>query len=154
MPLIDRIFGRLERWNHDRKVSILKRSFRSCGVACSIDLPTIIRGGEHIDVGDRVSINAFVHIWGQGGLSIGSDTLIASHVAITTLTHEVKSDPRQATLLTKATIIGRNVWIGSHAVIMPGVHIGDNAVVGAGAVVTRDVPADSVVAGVPARPLN
>ncbi len=106
--------------------------------------PTTLR------VGNGVSINAFVHIWAQGGVSIGDSSLIASHVAITSLTHGTGAETFAGSLVSKPVEIGRNVWIGSHAVILPGVTIGDGAVVGAGAVVTRNVEAGDVVAGVPA----
>lgn len=150
--LTDRLLSRFDRWLHDRRVATLKRTFAACGPDVSIDLPTIIRGGEKLRLGARVSINAFVHIWAQGGLTIGDDTLIASHVAITTLTHEPSAKSFRETLVLKPIAIGANVWIGTHAVILPGVTIGDHAIIGAGAVVTRDVPPGTTVVGVPARP--
>jgi acetyltransferase-like isoleucine patch superfamily enzyme len=112
----------------------------------------VINGADHLEVGDRVSINAFVHIWAQGGVRIGDDSLVASHVAITSLTHALTGGKYSATCLYRPVSIGRNVWIGTHAVILPGVTIGDDAVVGAGAVVTRDVEPGAVVVGIPARP--
>jgi maltose O-acetyltransferase len=153
-PLTDRLLSRFDRWLHDRRVVSLKRTFAACGPDVSIDLPAIIRGGEKLRIGSRVSINAFVHIWAQGGLTIGDDTLIASHVAITTLTHDKSSARFHDTLIMKPVTIGANVWIGTHAVIMPGVTIGDGAIIGAGAVVTRDVASRTTVIGVPARPLT
>jgi acetyltransferase-like isoleucine patch superfamily enzyme len=110
----------------------------------------VINGAEHLRVGDKVSFNAFVHIWAQGGVTIGDSTLIASHVAITSLTHGTGSALYSETLVSKPVEIGRNVWIGAHAVILPGVRIGDGAIIGAGAVVNRDVASGDVVAGVPA----
>lgn len=152
--MIDRIFSRFDRWRHGRQVAELRKRFRRCGHSVSIDLPTVIRGCEHIEIGDCVSINAFVHIWGQGGLIIGDESMIASHVAITTLSHELGTFPYRDSVTSKPIHIGRNVWIGAHAVVLPGVTIGDNAVVGAGAVVTKDVEAGTVVVGVPARLLK
>ncbi len=154
MAFLHRTLARWDRWIHDLRVAALRRSLCRCGDACSFDLPSVIRGTEHIELGHRVSINAFVHIWGQGGLVIGDDTLIASHVAITTLTHDTAARPYNRSLVAKPIKIGRNVWIGSGAVILPGVTIGDNAIIGAGAVVTSAVAADAIVAGVPARSIK
>lgn len=151
-PFTDRLLTRFDRWLHDRRVAALKRTFAACGSGVSIDLPSVIRGGEKLRLGSRVSINAFVHIWAQGGLVIGDDTLIASHAAITTLTHDKSAARFRDTLVMKPVVIGANVWIGTHAVIMPGVTIGDGAIVGAGAVVTRDVAPGTTVTGIPARP--
>jgi acetyltransferase-like isoleucine patch superfamily enzyme len=152
--LADRLLLRFDRWLHDRRVAALRKTFAACGAGGSIDLPVIIRGGEHLRLGARVSINAFTHIWAQGGLAIGDDTLVASHVAITTLTHDKTAAAYRDSLLTRPITIGANVWIGAHAVILPGVLIGDRAIIGAGAVVTHDVPAGTTVAGVPARALR
>jgi acetyltransferase-like isoleucine patch superfamily enzyme len=106
---------------------------------------------DRIEIGRDVSVNAFVHIWGSGGVSIGDRTMIASHVAITSVTHDYNSAEMYKTVVTKPVVIGADVWIGAHAVIVPGVTICDGAVIGAGAVVTKDVPAGAIVVGVPAR---
>jgi maltose O-acetyltransferase len=134
-----------------RKVKSLKSTFKTCGDNVSIQLPVCINGSKNISVGNDVSINAFVHIWGQGGVTIGNDCLIASHVSITSLTHNVDAALYRHENIAKQVIIGNNVWIGTHAVILPGVEIGDNAIVGAGAVVNKNVPANTIVAGVPAK---
>lgn len=82
------------------------------------------------------------------GISIGEGTMIGPHVIIATDNHDLQN---KMILRCKSVVIGKNVWIGAGAKILPGVHIGDNAVVGAGSVVTKDVEAGSVVAGVPAK---
>jgi len=151
-PFILRLFRRLDSWIQRRRAELLRRQMAACGRDVSIQWPVVINGADHLRVGDRVSINAFVHIWAQGGVRIGDDSLIASHVAITSLTHVLAAAKYADTCECRPIEIGRNVWIGTHAVILPGVTIGDNAVVGAGAVVTQDVAAGAVVTGVPARP--
>jgi acetyltransferase-like isoleucine patch superfamily enzyme len=93
----------------------------------------------------------FVHIWGHGGVTIGDNTLIASHTVITSITHNKSSRLYSDESLRLPIRIGKNVWIGTHAVILPGVEIGDNAIIGAGAVVTHNVPANTTVIGIPAR---
>ncbi len=85
-----------------------------------------------------------------GGIIIEDEVMVGPRVNITSESHPVEVDDRK-TLVPDAVVIKRNAWIGAAATIMPGVTIGENAVVAAGAVVTKDVPANTVVAGVPAK---
>ena len=104
-------------------------------------------------MGDHVFLNACCRFQDQGGITIGDGTLIGHGVTLATLNHD--EDPERRAVLYPAPIrIGRRVWIGSGATVLPGVTIGDGAIVAAGAVVTRDVPPETVVAGVPARLLR
>ncbi len=106
--------------------------------------------GMNISVGKRVFINEGCCFQDQGGIKIGNDVLIGQQVVIATLNHD--PDPRKRGNMFPAPVkIGNTVWIGAHATILPGVTIGDGAVIGAGAVVTKSVPANTVVAGVPAK---
>lgn len=113
---------------------------------------------RQVKFGAGCVVNEFVHIWGAGGVTIGNDVLIAAGSVITSQSHRV--DALSAGLLYRETsdnapvVIGNNVWIGSNATILTGVEIGDNAIVAAGAVVTRSVPANTLVGGVPARELR
>ncbi len=117
-----------------------------------IHRPVKIHGMEHITVGDGCSINAFVHIWGTGGVDIGDNVMIASHVSISSLTHNHNEESmRYSEVVRKQVIIEDDVWIGSGAVILPGILIGKGAVVGAGAIVTKNVPPYAIVVGNPAR---
>ena len=106
--------------------------------------------GKNISVGENVFINSGCCFQDQGGIEIGNNALIGQQVVIATLNHEL-TPARRANLLPAPVRIGDNVWIGAHATILAGVTIGDNSVVAAGAVVTKDVPANVVVAGVPAK---
>lgn len=151
LTMLDKLVSRLDRWLKDRRVRIIKHTLSACGSDVSIDLPATIRGPDHVRIGSHVSINSFVHIWGQGGLVIGDDTLIASHTSITTLTHDPLAALFRESLIQRPVVIGKNVWIGTHATILPGVTIGDGAIVAAGAVVTHDVPSRVLVAGIPAK---
>lgn len=109
--------------------------------------------GKNISLGRRVFINAGCCFQDQGGIEIGDDCLIGHQVVLATLNHD--PDPQKRGNMFPAPIrLGRGVWVGSHATILPGVTVGDNAIVAAGAVVTRDVPANTVVGGVPARVLK
>lgn len=106
--------------------------------------------GKNITFGENVFINAGCRFQDQGGITIGDNCLIGHNVVMATLNHEL--DPVNRANITPAPIVlERNVWIGANVTILPGVTIGENAVVAAGAVVTKDVPANTVVGGVPAK---
>ena len=109
--------------------------------------------GKNIHIGSRVFINACCHFQDHGGITIGDDCQIGHNVVFATLNHGLAPEDRKTTYPAPITL-GRNVWIGSNATILQGVTIGDNAVVAAGAVVTQDVPPDTIVGGVPAKPIK
>lgn len=90
---------------------------------------------------------------GPGGITIGNGVLIGHNVVLATLNHD-PAPARRAWLHPAPIVIGDRVWIGSNATVLPGVTIGDGAIVAAGAVVTKDVAPNTVVAGVPARLLR
>jgi lipopolysaccharide O-acetyltransferase len=112
-------------------------------------------------IGANVELNDSVHIGALERIEIGDYALIASRVFITDHNHGLYDtrDPASAPtvppgrrpLASRPVTIGRNVWIGEQACILPGVTIGDGAIIGAGSVVTRDVPTNSIVAGNPAK---
>lgn len=120
----------------------------------NLDATSFISVPFHIDfpnqmkIGKGVFVNHSLTCMAIGGITIGDGTMIGPHVIIATDNHDLQN---KMILVCKSVVIGRNVWIGAGARILPGVHIGDNAVVGAGSVVTKNVEADTVVAGVPAR---
>ena len=106
--------------------------------------------GKNIHIGDNVFINACCQFQDQGGIWIGDGCLIGHNVVFATLNHDLKPEKRQI-CIPKSIAIGKNVWIGSNSTILSGVKIGDNAVVAAGAVVHKDVEANTIVGGVPAK---
>lgn len=106
--------------------------------------------GKNISVGKRVFINSGCCFQDQGGIFIGDDTLIGHQVVFATINHSPQPENRKD-MTTKSIVVGKNVWIGAHSTILSGVKIGDNAIIAAGAVVTKDVPDNAVVAGVPAK---
>lgn len=106
--------------------------------------------GKNIKVGQNVFINAGCKFQDQGGIRIDDNTLIGHNVVLATLNHGFAPDDR-ASLYPAPIHIGKNVWIGSNATILQGVTIGDNAIVAAGAVVTKDVAKNTIVGGVPAK---
>ena len=113
--------------------------------------PDEVRGLlSNITVGENVFINACCHFQDHGGVMIGDGCQIGHNVVFATLNHGLAPEERKSTY-PAPIVLGRNVWVGSNATILQGVTIGDNAVIAAGAVVTKDVAAGTVVGGVPAR---
>lgn len=106
--------------------------------------------GKNITIGKNVFINSACHFQDQGGVTIEDGCLIGPQVEFATINHG--QDPAHRSDNHFAPIhLKKGVWIGAHATILPGVTIGENSIVAAGAVVTKDVPANVIVAGVPAR---
>ena len=106
--------------------------------------------GRNIHLEKNVFINSGCHFQDQGGIFIGEGTFIGHNVILATLNHDMNPYTR-ADIHPKPIHIGKRVWIGSGAIVLPGVTIGDNSVIGAGSVVTKDVPADCVYGGNPAK---
>ena len=119
--------------------------------------PSVFKGfncdcGKNIEVGDNFLANYNVTILDRGPVKIGNNVMLAPGVLITTTGHPLSPKARQDHLaFMKPITIGNDVWIGGNATILPGVTIGNNVVVAAGAVVNTDVPDNCMVAGVPAR---
>ncbi len=133
-------------------ILIFSLGFKKFGKNNLIYWPVNIYGKDSVSVGDSCAINAFVHIWGSGGVEIGNRVMIASHVVVTSLTHDyLQKSMRFSPVIKKPVYIADDVWIGSGAIVLPGVRIGEGAVIGAGAVVTKDVPAQAIVVGNPAK---
>jgi maltose O-acetyltransferase len=131
-------------------IRTLKTSLRSCGERLSIQFPVTITGLNSVEFGEDVSLATYVHIWGDGGVTIGNRVMIGTHTSITSLTHDHNQEVMFNTIVCKPVVIEDDVWIGSNCVILPGVKIGRGAVVGAGSVVTGNVEPNSIVVGVPA----
>lgn len=106
--------------------------------------------GKNIHLGKNVFINSSCHFQDQGGIYIGNNVLIGHCVTLATLNH-MQPPKDRGSMIPKAIHIGNDVWIGSNATVLPGVAIGDGAIVAAGAVVAKDVEANTIVAGVPAK---
>lgn len=103
---------------------------------------------DHVTMGDNVYINANCLMMARGGITIENDVMIAANVQLISNNHD---EYNRQILTCKEINIKKGVWIGAGATIMPGVTVGKYAIVGAGAIVTKDVPDYSVVVGVPAR---
>lgn len=136
---LQELFSRLIGMKVDKGFSLFPPFYTDCG--------------KNIKLGNNVFINSGCCFQDQGGIEIGDGTFIGQQTVIATLNHDLAPEKR-GDMFPKPVKIGKRVWIGAHATILPGISIGDNAVIGAGAVVTKDVEANTVVAGVPARKIK
>jgi maltose O-acetyltransferase len=132
--------------------NILQRLLGQIGQNSIIEPPFYCVYGQNIYIGDHVFLNVLCTILDCNEVHIGHHVMIGPSVQIYTAAHEIQAEARiQGWEVAKPIMIEDNVWIGGGAILLPGVRIGRNAVVGAGAVVSRSVPANTVVAGNPAR---
>lgn len=106
--------------------------------------------GKNIKIGKDVFVNSGCCFQDQGGVTLGDGCLVGHNVVFATLDHD-KRPGRRGDMTAAPIVVAKDVWIGAHATILKGVTIGDGAIVAAGAVVTRDVPPNTIAAGVPAR---
>ena len=109
--------------------------------------------GKNTRVGERVFINMGCKFQDQGGIFIDDDALIGHNATLCTLNH-VQDPIRRASMTAKPIYIGKRVWLGANVTVLQGVTIGDNAIVAAGAVVTKDVRANTIVGGIPAKEIK
>lgn len=138
----------------EERVAIMRRiTGRDVPASFRLFPPFTTDCGKNIRLGERVFINSGCRFQDQGGITIGDDALIGHNVVIATLNHDLHPAQR-ATTIPRPVVLGDRVWIGANATILPGVTIGDGAVVAAGAVVNRDVAPYTVVGGIPARMLR
>lgn len=115
--------------------------------------PFYIDYGKPVTIGKRCFIQQCCTFFGRGGITIGDDVFIGPKVNLITINHDPNPDNRSATY-GKPIVIEDKVWIGINATILPGVHIGYGAIIGANSLVTKDVPAMTVVGGNPAKILK
>jgi len=113
--------------------------------------PFYTAGGNEIRVGHNVFVNQNCTFYDLGGLDIADDVMIGPNVSIITTGHSLEPTQRRTVTIGKPIVIERNVWIAAGATIIGGVTIGENSVVAAGSVVTKDVPPNTLVGGNPAR---
>jgi acetyltransferase-like isoleucine patch superfamily enzyme len=136
----------------DKGYSEYLKSRMRCGSDVTIRENALIYCPERVNLADGVTVGSRVTIMAQGGVEVGPSTMIGPGVTILSVNHDyTQTSQAKATQRKRPVKIGRDVWIAGGAIILPGVKVGDNSVVAAGAVVTRDVPPNSIVAGVPAK---
>ena len=138
--------------DNDAREAAIRELFGSVGTDPAV-LPVFnCDNGKNIHVGDNFLANYNVTILDIGPVHIGNDVMIGPATVITTVNHPLSPKGRRKHLgVMRPVTIGNDVWIGGNCTILPGVTIGNNVVVAAGAVVTKDVPDNSLVGGVPAK---
>lgn len=140
----------------ERRAELMTRMFASVGEGCYIEPPLHANwGGQHVHLGHHVYANFNLTLVDDGEIHIGDHVMFGPNVTVTTAGHPVLPELRITGAQFNIPVrIGRNVWVGAGVQIMPGVTIGDNSVIGAGSVVTHDIPADVVALGTPCRVLR
>jgi acetyltransferase-like isoleucine patch superfamily enzyme len=127
---------------------------KKVGRGLEVETPLFLNMPENIEIGDYVRLGAHTVIDGRGGLVIGSHTILSNFVTILTSDHQyegAETIPFGSSYIDRPVQIGEGVWIGMHVCIRPGVRIGKGAILGLGAVVTKDIPAYAIAGGNPAK---
>ncbi len=139
-----------------KRAELLTKMFAEIGDGCYIEPPLHANwGGRHVHFGKNVYANFNLTLVDDADIYVGDCTMLAPNVVIATAGHPILPALRERALQYNLPVhIGKNVWIGAGAVILPGVTIGDNSVIGAGSVVTKDIPANVVAVGNPCRVLR
>lgn len=135
----------------EEKRALLSELFGAIGDGAFVQPPFYCDYGKHIFLGRKVYLNFNCVILDVCEVAIGDHTLLGPNVQIYTATHPLDFEKRRSVELGKRIVIGGDAWIGGGAIICPGVTIGDRTIIGAGSVVTKDVPAGVVAAGNPCR---
>ena len=146
-------YNQLGPSDSEKKAAYLKEVFAECGEKCFIESPFHASwGGSHVHFGSGIYANFNLTLLDDGHIYVGDRVLFGPNVTVVTSSHPLLGLlRRQEMQFNRDVHIGENVWIGTGAIILPGVHIGRNSVIGAGSVVTRDIPAYSLAVGNPCR---
>ncbi len=140
----------------EKRTAMLKEMFAEIGEGCYIEPPFHANfGGAHVHFGKNIYANFNLTMVDDTHIYVGDYTMFGPNVTVTTAGHPILPELREQGYQYNAAIhIGRNCWIGSGVMIMPGITIGDNVVIGAGSVVTHDLPSNVVAVGTPCKVLR
>ena len=140
----------------EKRQQYMKEVFASCGEECYIETPFYANwGGKNVHLGNRVYINFNATFVDDGHIFIGDGVMFGPNVTIATAGHPLDAERRAKGLQYNRDVhIGDNAWIGAGAILLPGVRIGCNTVIGAGSVVTKDIPDNVIAVGNPCRVLR
>lgn len=149
-------FNQLKPTDYAQKEAYMKEVFAECGENNYIELPFRANwGGHHLHFGSGIYVNFNLTLVDDGHIYVGDKVMFGPNVVITTANHPIDPELRAKGLqYNKDVYIGENAWIAANVVILPGVHIGKNTVIGAGSVVTKDIPDGVVAVGNPCRVLR
>ena len=140
----------------DKRAEMLKEMFAEIGEDCYIEPPLRSNwGGHHVHFGNSVYANFNLTLVDDTHIYVGDCTMIGPNVTIATAGHPILPELREkAYQFNQPVRIGRNCWLGAGVVVLPGITIGDNSVIGAGSIVTKDIPANVIAVGNPCRVLR
>ena len=140
----------------EKREKMLKEMFAEIGEGCYIEPPLHANwGGHHVHFGKYVYANFNLTLVDDTHIYVGDYTMLGPNVVLATAGHPILPELReQAYQYNMPVRIGRNCWLGAGVIVLPGVTIGDNTVIGAGSVVTKDIPANVVAVGNPCRVLR
>lgn len=140
----------------EKRAEILKKMFAEIGGDCYIEPPLHSNfGGHHVHFGKNVYANFNLTLVDDTHIYVGDYTMIGPNVTIATAGHPILPALREQAYQYNASVhIGRNCWLGAGVIVLPGVTIGDNSVIGAGSIVTKDIPANVIAVGNPCRVLR
>ena len=149
-------YNRTSRLQLEKRRELLGRLFAEVGEGTYVESPYFGNwGGHHVHLGKSVYINAGLKLVDDTHIYIGDYTMLGPNVVLATAGHPIDPQLREKALQYNLPVrIGRNCWLGAGVIVMPGITIGDNSVIGAGSVVTRDIPANVVAVGKPCRVLR
>lgn len=149
-------YNQLRPSQQEEKQTLLKQLFAEIGEGCYIEAPFHANwGGKHVHLGSHVYVNYNLTLVDDTNIYIGDHVMIAPNVVIATGTHPIHPGLRRKEAQYNLPVhIQDNVWLGAGCLVMPGVTIGENSVIGAGSVVTKDIPANVVAVGNPCRVLR
>lgn len=137
----------------EKREKLLKEMFAEIGEGCYIEPPFHANwGGKHVHFGKNVYANFGLTMVDDTHIYVGEATMFGPNVVVATAGHPILPELREKAYQYNSSVrIGRNCWLGAGVLVLPGVTIGDNTVIGAGSVVTKDIPANVVAVGNPCR---